>query len=130
MREYQHKHMIRTLVYSRVTLVILFLLIVLLLRSIMELNAKRVDVAKLRNDSIKERDELQKKVDKAFAQTNEITTQEGFEKYIRTTYPVVKEGEGVIVIYDDDKVPVSAVRENVTFKEQLSIWWRNFFSKE
>ena len=127
MREYQQKHMIRTLVYSRVTLVILFLLIVLLLRSIMELNNKRTDVAKLRNDSTKERTELQKKVDKAQQETDLISTKGGFEAYIRTTYPVVKKGEGVIVIYDDNKVPVSTVREKMTVWEHLNVWWNSFF---
>jgi translation initiation factor 2B subunit (eIF-2B alpha/beta/delta family) len=129
MREYQQKYMIRTLVYSRVTLVVLFLLIVLLLRSIMELNDKRLDVGKLRDDSIKERNELQKKVDKAQKETDLISTQRGFEAYVRTTYPVVKKGEGVIVIYDDNKVPVSTVRENITFWEHLTVWWNNFFQK-
>ena len=62
MREYQQKHMIRTLVYSRVTLVVLFLLIILLLRSIMELNDKRIEVSKLRDDSLLEREGLQNKV--------------------------------------------------------------------
>ena len=127
MREYQQKHMIRTLVYSRVTLVILFLLIVLLLRSIMELNVKRADVAKLRDDSQKERDGLQLKVEKAQKETDLIGTQRGFEAYVRTTYPVVKKGEGVIVIYDDNKTPVSTVRAKVTFLEQVSIWWTDFF---
>jgi hypothetical protein len=129
MREYQQKHMMRTLVYSKVTLVILFLLIVLLLRSIMELNDKRIEVGKLRDDSVKERDELQKKVDSAQKQTDDITTERGFESYVRTTYPVVKKGEGVIVIYDDDKVPVSAVRNQVTVWERLSIWWKDVFKK-
>lgn len=127
MREYQQKHMIRTLIYSRVTLVVLFLLIVLLLRSIMDLNNKRIDVAKLRNDSAKEREELQKKVDKAQTETDLISTQRGFEAYIRTTYPVVKKGEGVIVIYDDNKVPVSTVREKMNVWEHFNIWWNNFF---
>ncbi len=127
MREYQQKHMIRTLVYSRVTLVILFLLIVLLLRSIMELNNKRIDVAKLRDDSLKERQELQKKVDKAQKETDFISTPQGFEAYVRTTYPVVKKGEGVIVIYDDNKVPVSTVRDDMTVWEHMNIWWKNFF---
>jgi hypothetical protein len=93
----------------------------------MELNDKRVEVTKIRNDSVKERDELQKKVDTAQAQTDLIGTQRGFEAYIRTTYPVVKKGEGVIVIYDDDKVPVSTVREDMTVWEHLNVWWKNFF---
>lgn len=129
MREYQQKHMMRTLVYSKVTLVILFLLIVLLLRSIMELNDKRIEVGKLRDDSAKEREELERKVDSAQKQTDDIVTERGFESYVRTTYPVVKKGEGVIVIYDDDKIPVSAVRNRVTVWERLSIWWKDVFKK-
>lgn len=127
MREYQQKHMIRTLIYSRVTLVVLFLLIVLLLRSIVELNTKQVEVSKLHDDSVKEREELQRKVDIARKQTEDISTTRGFEAYIRTTYPVVKKGEGVIVIYDDNKVPVSAVRDRVSPWERLNIWWKDFF---
>ena len=129
MREYQQKHMVRTLLYSRVTIVILFLLVVLLLRSIMELNNKRTDVAKLRNESAQERALLEKKVDTARKETTMIGTERGFEAYVRTTYPVVKEGEGVIVIYDDEKSPVSTVREKVTVWEQLNIWWKQVFVK-
>ncbi len=129
MREYQQKHMVRTLLYSRVTIVILFLLIVLLLRSIMELNNKRTDVAKLRNESAQERALLEQKVDIAKKETHMIGTERGFEAYVRTTYPVVKEGEGVIVIYDDEKSPVSTVREKVTVWEQLNIWWKQVFVK-
>lgn len=129
MREYQHKHMVRTLLYSRVTLVILFLLIVLLLRSIMELNDKRHEAIIVRDDSQKEVDELTRKVETSKKQTEAISTKRGYEAYIRTTYPVVKKGEGVIVIYDDTKSPVSSVREKITLSEQFSIWWRRFFNQ-
>lgn len=95
----------------------------------MELNNKRIDVAKLRNDSIAERELLQNKVDTAKKETDTIATEKGFEAYVRTTYPVVKEGEGVIVIYDDDKNPVSTVREKITVWEHLNIWWNSFFHK-
>jgi hypothetical protein len=128
MREYQHKHMVRTLVYSKVTLLILFLLIVVLLRSIVELNAKRLDVVKLRDDSQKEKEGLMRKVDQARKETDAIQTERGFESYVRTTYPVVKQGEGVIVIYDEGKNPVSAVRSQMTVGERLNIWWKNFFN--
>lgn len=127
MREYQQKHMIRTLAYSKVTIVILFLLIILLLRSIMELNGKRLDADKLRNDSIQERQKLQEKVDKAQKETDAIGTPRGFEAYVRMTYPVVKEGEGVIVVYDDNKNLVSPVREKMTLWERLGIWWNSYF---
>jgi hypothetical protein len=95
----------------------------------MELNDKRVEVNKIRDDSAKERTELEKKVEKAQKETDAISTERGFEAYVRTTYPVVKNGEGVIVIYDNDKVPVSAVREDMTMLEKISIWWKDFFNK-
>lgn len=95
----------------------------------MELNDKRIEVEKLRDDSAKERNELQKKVDKATKETDSISTEAGLEKYIRTTYPVVKKDEGVIVVYDDDKVPVSPVRNQITVWERLSIWWQDYFKK-
>ena len=108
---------------------ILFLVCVLLLRSIMELNDKRIETAKLRDDSLAERRELEDKVAKAQAKNDAIATPRGFETYVRTTYPVVKEGEGVIVIYDETKSPVSSVRENVTIWEHLILFWNKFFKK-
>lgn len=126
MKEYQQKYMVRTLLYSRVTIVILFLLIIFLLRSIMDLNDKRIGVTKLRNDSQIERTDLENKVQAAQDKNNEIATPRGFEAYVRSTYPVVKDGEGVIVIYDDNKNPVSSVREDMNVWEKLIVFWHKF----
>jgi hypothetical protein len=109
--------------------VVLFLLIILLLRSIMELNDKRIEVAKLRDDSKVEKQNLTDKVAQAQAQSDEIATPRGFEAYVRTTYPVVKEGEGVIVIYDGDKSPVSQVRADMNVWERLIVFWKNLTKK-
>ncbi len=129
MREYQQKHIVRTLVYSRISMVVLFLLIVLLLRSIMELNDKRLEVKVTQDDSKKERIDLESKVETIKKQNEFIKTERGFEEYVRTTYPVVKEGEGVIVIYDDEKESVSEVREKMTLVERMAIFWNSFFNK-
>lgn len=130
MREYQQKHVVRTLLYSRVTMVILFLLIILLLRSIMELNDKRLEVNVERDETKDERMDLEAKVEKIRKQNEFIKTERGFEEYVRTTYPVVKEGEGVIVIYDDESKSVSEVREKMTAWEKISVYWNSFFGSE
>ena len=122
--------MVRTLLYSRVTIVILFLICVLLLRSIMELNDKRIETAKLRNDSAMERTDLENKVKQAQVQNEAIITPRGFENYVRTTYPVVKEGEGVIVIYEDTNSPVSPVRSDMNIWERFIVLWRKVFVKQ
>lgn len=130
MREYQQKYITRTLLYSKTTMVILFLLIILLMRSIMELNEKRIDINKERDETKKERLELEAKVEAIRKKNEFIKTERGFEEYVRTTYPVVKEGEGVIVIYDDEKAAVSKVREKMTVWEKIVVLWNNFFSSE
>jgi hypothetical protein len=129
MREYQQKHTIRTILYSRVTMVILFLLCILLLRSIIALNDKRIDMKKLRDDSQSERSDLEDKVKKSEEKNNQIATPRGLEAYIRTTFPVVKQDEGVIVIYDENTSPVSSVREDLTLWERLAVWWRGHMVK-
>lgn len=130
MREYQQKHIVRTLLYSKVSMVVLFLLIILLLRSIVELNEKRLEVVKERDETKKERVDLENKVEIIKKQNEFIKTERGFEEYVRTTYPVVKEGEGVIVIYDDEKETVSEVREKMTVWEKVVVYWNSFFNKE
>lgn len=130
MREYQQKYMIRTLLYSRVTIVVLFLLCILLLRSIVELNNKRLAVEKLRAESALERQDLELKVQKAEEKNNAIATERGFETYVRTTYPVVKEGEGVIVIYDREKSPVADVKSDMTVWERFQVLFQGLFAKK
>lgn len=124
MKEYQQKHIFRTIAYSKTTIVILFVLIILLLRSIVELYAKSEEVAKLQDDSSRERSQIEEKVKKAEARNAELNTPRGFESYVRTTYPVVKEGEGVIVIYDDTGSPVVPVREDISLWERIILLWQ------
>lgn len=130
MREYQQKHMVRTILYSRVTIVVLFLLIILLLRSIMELNNKRIGVKKLQTESAIERNDLEMKVERAEEKNKAIATDRGFESYVRMTYPVVKDGEGVIVIYDGEKSPVAPVRADMTVWERMKVLLQGMFAKK
>lgn len=130
MREFEQKHQFRTILYSRVTIVVLFLLCILLLRSIMELNDKRMAVKKLEAESAIERQELEMKVQKSQEKNDMIETKRGFENYVRTTYPIVKEGEGVIVIYDDEKSPVAEVRSTMTMWERIKVKLQVFFAKQ
>jgi hypothetical protein len=95
----------------------------------MELNDKRIDVVKLKEDSEEERKTLEGKVTKAESESAKIASPRGFEEYVRTTYPVVKEGEGVIVIYDDEKSPVSVVREYMNVWEKLLVYWKSLTKK-
>lgn len=130
MKEYQHKQILRTILYSKVSLTIFFLIIILLLRSIVELNNKRMDVSALREESLAKKTELQDKLQASEQKNNDIHTDRGVEEYIRTTQPVVKnDGEGVIVVYDDNKTPVVPVKQDMNVWEKLLVWLRSFMAK-
>lgn len=96
----------------------------------MELNDKRIAVEKLRAESEVERRDLEMKVKRSEEKNTAIETDRGFENYVRTTYPVVKEGEGVIVIYDGDKSPVAQVRADMTVWERFKVFLQGFFAKK
>lgn len=129
MREYQHKYIIRTLLYSPITSIILFLIIVLMVRSIVELNDKRLMVTSQKEEAQAKQADMERKLAKAEEKSSDIMTERGLEAYMRTTYPVVKEGEGVIVVYDSAGSVVTPVRENLTVWERLTIWWRYTFGE-
>ena len=130
MKEYQHKHIARTIFYSPATIVILFLILMFLLRSIVELNDKRIEVANLKNDSEIKKEELQNRVTEAETKNININTPRGFEEYVRTTQPVVKDGEGVIVVYDSQGSSVIPVRKAMDIWEYVTIWWQKFFENK
>jgi hypothetical protein len=124
MREYQHKQIVRTLLYSPITIVILFLIIILSLRSIMELNNKRITSTRLRDEAKAKQEEVQGQLAKAETRLGDIETERGFEEYVRTTYPIAKRGEGVIVVYDEPGSPVTPVREHMTIWERILVLLR------
>jgi len=123
MKEYQQKHKVEKLLYSKVVVVILFVLVLFLFRSVMELNDKRLEVDTLRDETRVEKSNLEQKVGQKEERNEFIKTSRGLEGYIRETLPVVKEDEGVIVIYDNDKSPVSEVRDSMNIWERLIVLW-------
>jgi hypothetical protein len=129
MREYQHKYIIRTLLYSPITIIILFLLIIFLLRTIIDLNNKRIVAGKLRDEALLKQSETTKQLERADTRLAAIQTERGFEDYVRTTYPVAKRGEGVIVVYEQDASPVTAVREHMTVWERIMVFMQEFIRR-
>lgn len=81
-------------------------------------------------ESEMEKADLEQKVVRAQEKNDAISTERGFEAYVRTTYPVVKEGEGVIVIYEENTSPVSSVRSDMTVWEKFIIFCKRLLARE
>jgi cell division protein FtsB len=129
MREFQQRHTLKKLLYSRFALVLLGLICILMLRSIVELYGKYQKIADLKNQAQKEESTLQDKVTKAQAKDDALHTERGIEDYVRRTYPMVKEGEGVIVVYDASTSPVVEVRKDISLSERITLWFVKILQK-
>lgn len=128
MREFQQKKIVRTVLYSKVTIVVLALVCLILLRSIVELNQKREKVAEERDKIHEEQSSLEQKVANAEARLSFVQTDRGKENYIRTTYPVVKDGEGVIVVYTASTSPVAEVKKDIGMWNRSVEWIKGLFA--
>lgn len=101
MREFEQKKIRRKILYSPITLILLFLAIVLLFNSVYKVYKKEVlSRENLQKTEIESR-ELQDKINRLQASVNFLQTDEGVEAELRSKFRAVKDGESVTVIVDD-----------------------------
>jgi hypothetical protein len=130
MKEYQQRHTLKKLLYSRLAILVLGLICLLMLRSVVELYGKYKKVADLKAQSAKERSAMEEKLMRAQEKNDALHTERGIEDYVRRTYPVVKQGEGVIVVYEASTSPVVPVRKDVGIIEQVRMFFGTLFSNQ
>jgi cell division protein FtsB len=128
MKEYQQRHTLKKLLYSRLAILVLGIICLLMLRSVMELYGKYNKVSELTAQSEKERSSLEEKLRKSEAKNDAMNTERGIEEYVRRTYPVVKEGEGVIVVYEASSSPVVPVRKDISIFERTKLFFGTLFT--
>jgi len=129
MKEYQQRHTLKKLLYSKLSILILGIICLLMLRSVVELYGKYAKVAELKSQSEKERISLEQKLNKSQEKTDALYTDRGVEEYVRRTYPVVKQGEGVIVVYEASSSPVVPERKDVSVIERIRMFFGTLFYK-
>ena len=86
-------------------------------------------VSDLKAQISKERQLLQEKLVRSQEKNDALHTDRGVEEYVRRTYPVVKEGEGVIVVYEASSSPVVPVRKDAPITERIKLFFETLFSK-
>jgi cystathionine beta-lyase/cystathionine gamma-synthase len=128
MKEYQQKTLLKRFLYSQFSILVLAIICIIVLRAVIGLYQKYDKLNIERNTVNEERHTLEKKLATIQAKNDSLATESGQESYIRTTYPVVKDGEGVIVIYEATNSPVVEIRSGISFKERALLWFKAFFA--
>ena len=100
MKKYQNKFFWRSFFYSNFTIVVIFILIAFVMNGLINIYSKYRTTKENLNFVRKEEMEEKNKLNIEQNKLNNINTEEGKDKYIRSTYSVKKEGEGLVVVYD------------------------------
>ena len=122
MRNFQQKTKWRSVVESWPVLILLSILLLLFAWGVVGL-FRRMQVT-IENKKIAENKlkELEKKKDIFTNDVAKLSTDNGVEESIREKFPVVKEGEGLIIVVDDKNKPEEAPQEEKSFFSFLYFW--------
>jgi len=114
--DHRDKVKIRRLIYSRITLLILALVFVAILKGSINVYKKQ----KLSRDTLRKADsellELRERQEFLNEEIDSLNTKDGVEATLRERFGVAKEGEGVIILLDEEEV------EEEQEIEKLGLW--------
>lgn len=111
--------------HSPIVLFFLFCFFVFFVYSIFGLIEKQRDTAVKKEIILEEIDKLKKKESDLNSVIAKLNTDEGVEEVIRDKYNVVKTGEKIIVIVDDDREKIKEDKEEVS--HSFFGWIKNMF---
>lgn len=121
MLEFQKKKKLRKILYSKITLVVIFVILFFIAKATFGIYYKQkaggINLAKAKRELI----EMKNREETLNFEIDRLNTDSGIEEEIRKKFMVSKEGEQVIVIADDDKATNS---EKIKIGDKPSLWMR------
>lgn len=103
MKDFKRKKLVKNVLFSYTTLLVLALFIVLMGKSVFERFTVEREMSIRRADAERELKELKQRAAALESQVEYLEDDRGMEAEIRSRFDVVKEGEQVVVILDDEK---------------------------
>ncbi len=122
MRDFQQKNRWRSILESWPVLIFLGLLLLFFAWGIVSLLNRMQTTRENRVLAEKKLAELQKKKQTFSSDVSKLNTQSGIEESIREKFPVVKEGEGLIVVVDEKKAENTNEADTGGFFSFLYFW--------
>ena len=118
MKEFQQNSDNKSKIYSKWVLFILLILVILVIKGLVNIYAKESSSHEEMNLIETKKADLQQRYNDLSGKVDDLKTDQGLEKEIRSKFDVVKPGENVIVVVDKD-VPAPIPQETSVIKK---IW--------
>lgn len=121
MKKFESKKQIKGRVYSRSTLIVLLIIIILLIRGVFTLYMRYRESVTMRSDAQERLSELRERQGSLGSEIDKLQRDGGIEAEIRQKFNVVKPGEHVVIIVPEAEATTTI--ENKGFFENL---WHKF----
>ncbi len=121
MFDFHEKRKLRQLLYSKVTYIILFIIVLLLANSVWNIYFKHRDTRLERKKLEREIATLEVQEAQLRAEIERLSTPQGVEEEIRSKFEVSKDGESVMVIVNPEE------DDTDTSSRSKGGFWSNFF---
>lgn len=108
MFDFYEKRKIKSLLYSKATLIVLAILIVLLARSVYERYQVAEGIEDKREAKVTELAELNERAKSLEEKVSYLENERGMEEEFRGRFDVAKEGEQVVIIVDKDSEKIGS----------------------
>jgi len=103
MAEFQKSRKLHGILFSRATLIVLSAFSAILIFGLFNIVPKAMSTSRNKDLIVGQLDSLKKQSDSLEGQIEKLKTNDGVEEKIREKFRVVKDGEGLVVIVDDQK---------------------------
>lgn len=125
MMEFQQKRQVKRILYSRTTLVVLGVIIVLLINSVWGVYKKRAISKENLNKAQASLDTLLAREETLSNEIDRLKSTAGVEEEIREKFGLVKPGEEVIIVVDaESKLTDENMVENRNFWQKMIEWFK------
>lgn len=120
MIDFQQKRKINKIIYSKVSFVILLIVVVLLGKSTWDIYQKSRLSSNNYNETKKEYDSLKARKEMLDSEINRLNTDSGIEEEIRSKFNVAKPGETVVVVINSTSS--TSTNKNNLVKNIWNLW--------
>ena len=101
MLDSQQKRKVNQVLYHKVTLIILFIVVIFVIHSTWVVYQKKLESEELRDISLRYKNVLEERDRELGLQMDRLETEAGKEAEIRSKFSVAKDRENIVVIVDD-----------------------------
>ncbi len=125
MKPFGKKHFLHNILHSKVSVIVIIVFAIYLSISVFERFSVERDMAERRFVSEKELAELRARKEILEKKVKSLEEENGIESEIRRNFDVVKEGEQVVIIIDDEDVTeeISEKKEDMVTKQPEEHPW-------